>query len=224
MGEAPLATQLGAPMRCAGCNAEVPRRSGTQLRCPACRNALQRQQTRDWRERTYRDRVSSGARVLGRSVVACTRCGGPTVFSRGNVKYCPPCREAEKRDRARARTARRYAADPSYRLRSAISARVRQCLKAGAKAGRSLESILGYSMAELRDHLERQFRPGMSWDTYGSWHIDHIVPVTAYRFTAPADPDFIACWALSNLQPLWAADNIRKGGVRPARPRRAHCG
>lgn len=69
--------------------------------------------------------------------------------------------------------------DPAYRLRAAMSAYVYWCLK-GGKEGRSVEAVLGYSMADLRFHLERQFLPGMTWSNYGEWHVDHIVPVASF--------------------------------------------
>ena len=80
-----------------------------------------------------------------------------------------------------------------------------------AKAGRRWTALAGYSVDELRAHLERLFQPGMSWETSGEWHIDHVRPRASFRFTSAEDEQFKACWALSNLQPLWAADNIRKG-------------
>ena len=59
-------------------------------------------------------------------------------------------------------------------------------------------------------HLEVRFQPGMSWDNYGEWHIDHIVPLAAFNYETPDDLDFGRAWALENLQPLWAKENIRK--------------
>ena len=50
----------------------------------------------------------------------------------------------------------------------------------------------------------------MNWQNHGAWHIDYILPVSSFSFTKPEDKDFLKCWALDNLQPLWAADNIRK--------------
>lgn len=99
--------------------------------------------------------------------------------------------------------------DPKYRLRSAVSAYVYLCLRSN-KRGKKVEDVLGYSMDTLRAHLERQFDRGMSWDNYGEWHVDHIVPVASFKFTSPSDPDFKACWALSNLRPLWAQENREK--------------
>lgn len=98
---------------------------------------------------------------------------------------------------------------PTYRLHSAVSSALRSSLRQ-QKGGRKWEALVGYSLAQLVAHLERQFVPGMSWANYGKWHVDHILPRVSFAFTSPDDPEFRACWALSNLQPLWAEDNIRK--------------
>jgi hypothetical protein len=79
------------------------------------------------------------------------------------------------------------------------------------KAGRSWESLVGYTLYDLKRHLEARFLPGMSWENYGAWHIDHIRPRASFTYTSPEDDAFKQCWALDNLQPLWAEDNIRKG-------------
>jgi hypothetical protein len=70
--------------------------------------------------------------------------------------------------------------------------------------------LVGYSLDRLRRHLERKFLPGMSWANMGSWHVDHIIPVSVFNFKTAEDVDFKKCWALKNLQPLWAADNMAK--------------
>lgn len=103
--------------------------------------------------------------------------------------------------------------DPQYRLRAAVSAYVYFCLRAN-KGGKKVEAVLGYSMDRLRAHLERQFQRGMTWDNYGEWHIDHIVPVSSFNFATADDPDFRACWSMSNLRPLWAGENKRKRDKR----------
>lgn len=61
-------------------------------------------------------------------------------------------------------------------------------------------------------HLERQFLPGMTWENHGrfGWHIDHIIPLSAFNFETPDHIDFKRAWALSNLQPLWWQDNLKK--------------
>jgi hypothetical protein len=72
---------------------------------------------------------------------------------------------------------------------------------------------LGYSVAELRTHLEQKFQSGMSWKNYGKWHIDHVRPESWFQYRSHNDPEFKKCWALSNLQPLWAHENLKKNSL-----------
>lgn len=68
------------------------------------------------------------------------------------------------------------------------------------------EDALGYSFADLRNHIEAQFKDGMSWENRKEWHIDHIKPVNVFIKEGETDPKIIN--ALSNLRPLWAYDNL----------------
>lgn len=94
-----------------------------------------------------------------------------------------------------------------------MSAGIRGSLR-GAKAGRSWEKAVGFSLQQLMRHIERQFLPGMSWDNIGDWHIDHIVPKASFSYVTVDDPEFRACWSLTNLRPLWRAENISKHAKR----------
>ena len=78
------------------------------------------------------------------------------------------------------------------------------------KHSRTFEA-LGYTADELREHIASQFVEGMSWENYAydTWHIDHIKPIKAFMDEGIKDPAIIN--ALSNLQPLWAEDNMQKG-------------
>lgn len=67
--------------------------------------------------------------------------------------------------------------------------------------------ILGYSPNDLKIYLENLFTDGMNWDNYGEWHVDHIKPISS--FEKNTNPKIIN--QLSNLQPLWAFDNLSKG-------------
>lgn len=73
------------------------------------------------------------------------------------------------------------------------------------------ERLLGYSLTDLRGHLERQFTKGMTWARFlaGEIHIDHITPQAAFDLSKPAE--WVQCWALPNLRPLWAKENRQKG-------------
>ena len=68
---------------------------------------------------------------------------------------------------------------------------------------------------KLKEHLESQFTEGMSWENRSEWHIDHIIPQSKFKFDSLTHPNFLKCWDLSNLQPLWAVDNMRKGNIFP---------
>ena len=85
------------------------------------------------------------------------------------------------------------------------------------KAGRRWETLVGYTLKELMEHLESKFEPWMNWGNYGAyeeerlkWHIDHIRPKSLFIFISPEDKEFKECWALENLQPLEAIKNIQK--------------
>lgn len=99
---------------------------------------------------------------------------------------------------------------PKGKLNDNIRRAIRGSL-AGMKSGCHWETLVGYTVDDLKAHIERRFKPGMTWANYGPyWHIDHKIPQNAFNFEKPADIDFTRCWALKNLQPMWAPDNIRK--------------
>ena len=71
--------------------------------------------------------------------------------------------------------------------------------------------VLQFSPQDLYNHLESKFQSGMSWENYGEWHIDHVVADSRHRYSSTEDEEFKKSWALTNLQPLWAKDNLKKG-------------
>ena len=87
-------------------------------------------------------------------------------------------------------------------------------LTAGRGTGTAIMRFGGYTAADLHLHIARQFADGMSWDNMAEWHIDHIVPKSAFSYSSPDDPEFKACWALTNLRPMWKRDNIKKAAQR----------
>ncbi len=102
-----------------------------------------------------------------------------------------------------------------FKLSHSLSSGVNISLKRYAKQGlrknkRHWEDLVGYSVQELKRHLENLFLSGMNWNNYGSWHIDHIIPISFFEYTSTDDIEFKYCWSLINLQPLWAKDNLEK--------------
>lgn len=116
----------------------------------------------------------------------------------------------------------RYVNDPEFNLKQRLRAAGRRkrfdsrlaksvrsgCTRQGASP--THEAFLGYTMADLRDHLERQFTGKMNWKRFcaGEIHIDHIVPLSAFELED--EDELKAAWAITNLRPLWASDNLSK--------------
>ena len=71
------------------------------------------------------------------------------------------------------------------------------------------QELLGTDFEMARKHIESLFQPGMSWNNRSEWHIDHIIPCSSFDLKCPVQQK--ACCHYTNLQPLWASDNIRKG-------------
>ena len=121
-----------------------------------------------------------------------------------------PRLDAARKKRNRLNVRRRRATDPIYKLSQNTGALMRCGLK--NKGGNTWCSLVGYTLQELETHLEGAFLPGMSWENYGKggWVIDHIIPACAFTYTQSTDLEFLSCWALSNLRPLWEKDNLTK--------------
>ncbi len=130
---------------------------------------------------------------------------------KAGVRYCS--RRCKQLSQVKDRTIEEIA---RLRINNSHTALMGYALK-GKKAGCKWEKLVGYTLADLMAHLEAKFADGMTWENYGEWHIDHIKPRSMFSYAAPTDPEFLECWALSNLQPLWELDNLRKGAkyVKP---------
>lgn len=98
----------------------------------------------------------------------------------------------------------------AFQLNGRMRSRMRKALL-GKRLDNAWAEALGYTLADLRSHLEARFADGMSWDNMSHWHIDHVRPLSSFTITGPDCPEFRKAWALENLQPLWARDNLSKG-------------
>ena len=102
---------------------------------------------------------------------------------------------------------RRMLSDPLYKFRKSLSGNIRDSFKRGgfSKTSRTYK-ILGEEWLVIKEYFESKFTEGMSWENYGEWHIDHILPIS----TATCEEDVIRLNHYTNLQPLWKEDNLRK--------------
>ena len=106
----------------------------------------------------------------------------------------------------------RYKEDTMFRLNLNMASSIRNSLRDNniSKGGRHWEDIVGYTVEKLKAHLERLFKHGMTWENREEWHIDHIIPLSFFKYNSVNDVEFKYCWSLNNLQPLWAEDNMKK--------------
>lgn len=98
--------------------------------------------------------------------------------------------------------------DPNFKLRVNLRTRLRLAIKNNQKVGSAIKD-LGCTVEELKIYLESKFSEGMSWENHGEWHIDHIKPLSSFNLTDRKELLKAVNW--SNLQPMWAFDNVMKG-------------
>ena len=97
--------------------------------------------------------------------------------------------------------------DIQYRLSKALRVRLCNALERGTKSGSAVRD-LGCSISFLKRYLEEQFQSGMTWENYGKWHIDHKYPLSKVDLTNREQ--LLKVCHYTNLQPLWAEENLRK--------------
>lgn len=101
----------------------------------------------------------------------------------------------------------RYHTDLNFKVKHNLRSRIWNVLT-GKSKNKSTEILLGCTIDELRVHIESQFKDNMSWENYGKWHIDHIRPCASFDLSDPEQQAL--CFHYTNLQPLWAKDNLSK--------------
>jgi hypothetical protein len=102
----------------------------------------------------------------------------------------------------------------NVRIAEGLRTRLRRALKNNTKRGSAVKD-LGCSLDFFRKYMETKFAEGMSWENHGEWHIDHIIPLSSFDLTDRKQ--LLEACHYTNLQPLWAEDNLRKGARVPSR-------
>jgi len=196
----------------------VSRRSGTGVRerCKECSNTENARYRAAHRENEAQRsrRYAAAHREEGRERLRQWRLKNPEKYRQTAADWRK--KNSDSVHATASRSAAKRLSTPIGRLHNAVRACVNQSIRIGSKARRRTVDLLGYSFEDLKCHLERQFVGGMSWANYGrgGWHIDHIIPLSSFGIESPDDPAFRACWALSNLRPLWESDNREKHAKR----------
>lgn len=114
----------------------------------------------------------------------------------------------KNREEIIAHECQKYRTDIKRRLSSNLRNRLNQALRRGSKSGSAVKD-LGCSIQQLKFYLEGKFRDGMSWNNYGKWHIDHVIPLAFFDMTDREQ--FLKACHYTNLQPLWKQENLIKG-------------
>ena len=121
----------------------------------------------------------------------------------------------EYRAKTAAYAKERYRKCTQHKIGTCIRTRIKDALTynriTSIKKTQRTEKLLGCTIEKCKIYLESLFKEGMSWDNYGyrGWHIDHIVPCSAFDLTNIEEQK--KCFHYTNLQPLWAKDNLSKG-------------
>ena len=102
----------------------------------------------------------------------------------------------------------KVASDPLYKLKIKLRNSIKSRLYSkNIKPNKRTEEILGCTIEQFKEHIEKQFVEGMSWENKGKWHLDHIIPLAS----AKSEEEVIKLCHYTNFQPLWAIDNLKKG-------------
>jgi len=97
--------------------------------------------------------------------------------------------------------------DVNFKILENLRVRLYQVLKGNPKFN-TTKKLLGCSILKLKKHLQKRFKKDMSWNNYGKWHVDHIKPCCKFDLSKANEQK--KCFHYTNLQPLWASENLRK--------------
>jgi len=151
-----------------------------------------------------------------RQTKALTEFGNLKKGRQGKCSYCKECAKnsfkqyiEQNREHIRKRSAKylteKRNQDLEWYFQQLLRNQVRRYVL--DKKGKHTEEILGDTFDNVRLYIEKQFTQGMSWENVGEWHIDHIKPLSS----GSTREEWIALNHYTNLQPLWAKDNLKKG-------------
>lgn len=211
------------PRRCLDCTSVLKSRMKGRKRCKGCR-LVYLERTRKGRDLPLCD---CGKKISAKASSKCRECfdkSGPIPWNKG-VKGLTPWNKGlsvfESKDAYRIhkneqRKIQRKLEPMTAKIPDRIRTLIRNSLRHKAnrrKQGTRTEHYIGCSIQNYMTHLEAQFLPGMTWDTYGNgewnWNIDHIHPIS--RFDLTDEGQAKKAFHFSNCRPMWAIENFKKG-------------
>jgi hypothetical protein len=197
---------------CATCATTFTKRSSRDKWCNACRPIEAQKQRNAQKERARRAagvpaRLHNAHVKLYERIVVSEKIKREKALAKIGPPWPPKFRDGAEREKYRMRT------DPRHVLNLRMRVSLRKAMR-GQKAGRKWERLLGYTVAQLTSHMQRQLPKGYSMQDFytGRLHIDHIVPKSLFDVTKPEE--MRSCWGLPNLRPLPAKQNLSKNDKR----------
>ncbi len=149
-------------------------------------------------------------KLLQKKTRNCKECGKKFNLGYKIYRYCSDgCKQKRNKRVTHQKNKIKYYKNIKYRLQVLLRTRFKRAMKNGLKKESAIK-LIGCSINELKQHLENQFIKGMSWENYGfyGWHIDHIKPCS--RFDLFKLEEQQKCFHYTNLQPMWATENLIK--------------
>ena len=193
--------------KCLDCDKELVDAKGPKKRCDIC--------NKEYRKLYWRIRENKPERkAKNKKRIQEWKQKNPDKVKEYAIKHTNKWRKENREiylEKKRKWNRHLYENNINYKLGTLLRTRIWSSLKnQGLKKKDSTMSLVGCSKEELIKHLESQFKEGMSWENWSlnGWHIDHIRPVSSFDLSDPAQVK--ECFHFSNLQPLWAIENLKK--------------
>lgn len=161
--------------------------------------------------------------VIGKKCCKCKKWQPLTEYNNSSLHWdklrvdCKNCLVEWRKDNRKILTEKqliyeknRLLTDIEFKLIKTLRSRLNNALKKqnSTKQNETVE-LLGCSISFLKGFLEAKFKEGMTWENHGEWHIDHIKPCASFNLLDEEEQK--KCFHYTNLQPLWAAENLSKG-------------
>jgi hypothetical protein len=161
--------------------------------------------------------------IMGKKCCSCKNWVPLTEFNKSKTHWdnlrndCKSCLQKWRKDNRQVLNdnhkkyeKERKIRDPNFKLIKTLRSRLLSAIyqKNAKKLGSTIE-LTGCNLQFLRDYLESKFKEGMTWFNHGEWHIDHIRPCSSFNLSDKTEQ--LKCFHYTNLQPLWASENISKG-------------
>ena len=197
---------------CPNCKKEFIQNTNNQIYCILCGKVNKKKLTRIWKN-THKEELKKWRKkynILNREHIAKEEKKYRQSHREKYNEYMKQYRKIHEKEISEYNNKYgidRRKTDINFKVAHYLRTRINKVLK-GINKSTSTIKLIGCPVEFLKKHLENQFQSGMSWSNYGLWHIDHIRPCASFDLSKPEEQR--KCFHYTNLQPLWAEENLRK--------------